>query len=225
MDGRTFRASDIAVATAVEQAANTPQRQAERRARSYNVGNLPGRELVFSQPNAIGNPVADKGPERPAIKHQAAVPETEDFPNRGELFVVLQDKHNAGADNAADEDPDREILQHFFRDALAPRQANCQDRAKDEGEKEHRAVAVHGDVGQDVPERFERHVKKNLAHELEPKVAIRAPGQTAPRNAPAGSGQNNSWAGFPQPHCHGTLSVSKMRCKRSSEVISSASAS
>src|SRR5262249_49561709 len=127
---------------------------------------LPDREVMLADNEPVSQGKADDAADRRAIEDQPALPDAEELVER---LAILPHIHQASADQAADEDPDRQVLQILWGNALLSGPAARHPGGDQERDEEHHPKAVNGDVlrppiRQPV-ERLEWDAEEDLSHQ------------------------------------------------------------
>src|SRR5262249_24951511 len=78
-NGQASRAGDVAVAAAVEQAADAADGQAQGNRRREHVGDLPRRQVVLLDDEAIPEQETEHAAQEGTVEDQAALPEVEEL--------------------------------------------------------------------------------------------------------------------------------------------------
>src|SRR5439155_15426416 len=119
----------VAVTAAVQQAADPPQAKSDGRRWGDDVGHLPGRQVVLAKDEVIGADVDEQSADCRAVEDQSSLPDVEKF---GEWSVILDHECDPGADDTAQENPQRQILDMLLGDPLLLRPPARQPGADDE---------------------------------------------------------------------------------------------
>ena len=143
---RPGQVAHVAVAAAVQEAAEPSQGDPQRQGRGDHVEHRPERERAE-------RPVEEErgGPPHDApVQDDPPFPDLEDVPDAVDPDPpVLEDVEEPGADQAADEDPERQVVDHFGVELLAAGAPGGEVHRAQEGEEEHQAVAENLDSAQD----------------------------------------------------------------------------
>src|SRR5947208_13237707 len=137
---------DVAIAATGAEATDPAQGDAERDAWGADVDHLPLRHAVLFHDKVIEREVTDGAAKEGAVEHEAAVPEFDDFPKRPTIeagrgwrgLPGLDDEDEPPANDAGDEQPDRQVRNEVAVDALPLAQAFRQPLAEDERQEQHR---------------------------------------------------------------------------------------
>ena len=185
MQARAYRAGrDAPVAATVQQAAHASQAQAQGHHRRDNVRQLPGAHTVLAEDHKVAQHIARQPAEDRAIENEAAVPDAEELPEKlpevksADACCLKHDRAQPGADDAADQDPEGQILDDLLAHALFRGPPARKPGAEHKRQEQHGPEAVNRDAVRDEIGNLDRDSEEYLLHrafrlEIESRIPFR----------------------------------------------------